>query len=221
MYAPMKEFFIKKKIKTYTANLAKHLHDPLYCEKLADMCRQVAQEESAAQYYQTAIKAYYHEESLLGEDKEFILKLCWKLLELDRLNELAHRTLGQEYCSIKEFDEAVELYKSFARELLQVKRYAEAIEQYRNALVLQPDDVGLHHQCFSLLWRLRRRKEAVQELRKIAELVEKKGNVAKALECYAKAVKIMPSDVELQRELLRLRKMTRTVEKPLRLVVNK
>ncbi len=92
----MKEFFIKRRIERYTRHVHKHLHDPIYLEKLGTLCVQVSQKDLAVQYYQSAIDAYYRDDSLLGEDKEFILSLCWQLREIDALNILAWRTLGEE-----------------------------------------------------------------------------------------------------------------------------
>ncbi len=217
----MKEFFIKRKIRRYTRHLDKHRDDPVYLEKLGDLNAQVSRTEAAIKYYQKAIETYYQDNLQVGNESEFIMNLCWKLLEIDPVNTPACRALGQEYCGLGEFEESIRLYKAFAGKLVKAEQYQEAIVYYRNALVLQPDDIGLRQNCFSLLWRLRKKKEAVQELRKIAELAEKAEDIAKALECYHKAVKIMPSDSELQRELTRLKHLARDVEKPLRLVVNK
>jgi tetratricopeptide (TPR) repeat protein len=216
----MRSFWAKRKIVKYRRWLAKHGDDAEYFQKVAELYGQISQPMSAVEYYEKAIKAYYREDSRLGAHNDFILHLCWKLFEIDPLNVLACTTLGQEYCGLGEFEEAVELYTSFAGKLVKAAQYDKAIEQYRNALVLVPGDVEVRQRCFALLWRLRRTKEAVQELRKIAELAEHAGNVAKALECYKKAVKIMPSDSVLQTELNRLRQQARAMETPFRLVVN-
>jgi tetratricopeptide (TPR) repeat protein len=71
-----------------------------------------------------------------------------------------------------------------------------------------------------LLWRLRRKEEAIQELRKIAEIAERMGNIAKAVECYQKALKILPSNSEFQTELRRLVRLNKRDGNQLRLVVN-
>ena len=181
----------------------------------------LSQHEQAGEYYQQAIETYYQEDSRLGEDRDFILDVCWKLLEIDPLHTLAHRMLCQEYCQLGEFDEAIELYTTYASRLTEAALYEEAIAQYRNVLVLTPDDILIHQKCFSLLWKLHRKEDAVQELRKIAELAEKAGHLARVIECYKKALKIMPSHGELQAELRRVAKLVHTREQPLRLVVNK
>lgn len=217
----MKDFFIKRKIEKYEQHLDEHLDDPVYFKKLGDLCLQLSRTEPAIEYYQDAIDAYYQDNSRVGEGNDFIFEICWKLLEIDPLNTLACGTLGQEYCGLGEFDEAITLYKTFASKLIEAAQYDDAIVYFRNALVLQPDDIEVRQNCFSLLWHLRRKEEAVQELRKIAELAEKTENITKALECYNKAVNIMPSDSELQTELKRLKQLAGNVEKPLRLVVNK
>jgi len=217
----MKEFWLKKRIKKYKRNIEGHFDDPVYLQKLGEMCLQVSQQESAIKYYHKAIEAYYQNDSRLGRNNEFILELCWTLLELEPIDMIAHRTLGQEYCGISEFEEAAKLYKSFATKLAKAGLYDEAILQYRNALVLFPDDMKVRQNCFSLLWRLHRKEEAVQELKKIAEVAERMGNIAKAAECYQKALKIMPSSSEFQGELRRLAQSNRrTGENQLRLVVN-
>ncbi|MBD3308212.1 tetratricopeptide repeat protein [candidate division KSB3 bacterium] len=213
--------FIKRKIRKYEKRLAAHANDPEYIQDLADLYVQISQPDKARTYYQQAIETYYQRHSRLGEDTTFILDVCGKLLEIDPLNLLAHETLGQEYCSLGEFDDALKLYTAFARKLVQAGQYAKAIEQYRHVLVLTPHDIEIRQQCFSLLWKLRKKNEAIQELEKIAELAERQGNLVKAVECYRKAVKIMPSNSRLQAELSRVSQLTRTLEKPLRLVVNK
>lgn len=217
----MKEFFFKRKIQKYIKRLPKYQQDPEFFEELAELYLKLSQYEQAREYYQKTIEVYYQESSRSDEDKDFILDVCWKLLDIDPLNALAHRILGQEYCQIGEFDEAIELYKAFASRLTEAAYYEEAIAQYRNVLVLTPDDIQVHQQCFALLWKLHRKEDAVQELRKIAELAEKAGQLAKVIECYKKALKIMPSNAELQAELHRAVKLVRTREQPLRLVVNR
>jgi tetratricopeptide (TPR) repeat protein len=217
----MREFFIRRKIEKYKHRLVKHGDDSLYFQKVAELYLQISQQESAVEYYQKAIEAYYRNDSRLGEDNDFILEVCWKLLEIDPINALTYRILGQEYCGLGEFDEAVKLYKSFAKKLINIAQYEEAIAQYRNVLVLVPEDIEIREEVFSLLWRLRRKEEAVQELKKIADLAEKAENIAKALECYKKAVEIMPAHPDLQTELTRVTQLARNMEKPLRLVVNK
>jgi tetratricopeptide (TPR) repeat protein len=216
----MKEFLLRRKIRKYERNISEHFDDPAYLQKLAEMYVQVSQRKSAIECYHKAIEAYYQDDSRLGKDNEFILALCWSLLKLEPLDILAHRTLGQEYCSLGEFEEAARLYKSFAVKLAKVGQYDEAILQYRNAFVLFPDDISGRQKCFSLLWRLHRIEEAIQELRKIAELAEGRGNITKAVECYQKALKIMPSRSEFQTELRRLVQLNRRGENQLRLVVN-
>lgn len=216
----MKEFFLKRKIRIYTKRLSKNQQDAAFFEELAELHLKLSQNEQAREYYHKAIEGYYQENLRSGEDKDFILNVCWRLLEIDPLNLLAHRMLGQEYCQIGAFDEAIELYKAFASRLTEAACYEEAITQYQNVLVLTPDDIHVHQQCFALLWKLRRKEDAVQELRKIAELAEKAGQLAKAIECYQKALKIMPSNNELRAEFHRVVKLVRTREQPLRLVVN-
>ncbi len=216
----MKEFFLKRKIKKYERNIDEYFDDPVYLRKLAKIYLQISQQESAIKYYHKAIEAYYQDNSRLGKDNEFILEVCWKLLEIEPMDIVAHRTLGQEYCSLGEFEEAAKLYKSFASKLAKVGQYNEAILQYRNALVLFPDDMKGRQNCFSLLWKLHKKEEAIQELRKIAEIAERTGEVAKAVECYQKAVKILPSSSEFHTELRRLIQLSRRNENQLRLVVN-
>jgi tetratricopeptide (TPR) repeat protein len=217
----MKNIFLKRKIRTYTKRVEKNPNDPVLCVELAEFYLELSQPERAADYYQRAIETYYQEDSRLGEDKDFILEVCWKLLEIDPLHALAHRMLGQEYCQLGEFDEAIDLYAAYAARLTEAALYEEAIAQYRNVLVLNPGDIAIHQKCFSLLWKLHRKEDAVQELRKIAELAEKAGHLAKVIECYKKALKIMPSHGELQAELHRVAKLIHTRKHPLRLVVNK
>ena len=217
----MKEFFVKRKIKKYEQRLSKHDNDPQYFRELAELYLKISQHEPAAKYYQKAIEAYYRDDSQVGEDKEFIIEVCWELLAIEPLSKLACRTLGQEYCGLGEFNEAVQLYKSFADKLIKAARYDEAIVQYSNVLVLVPDNIEIRQEYFSLLWRLRRKEEAVQELRKIAKLAEQAGDIAKALDCYKKSLKIVPSDPELRAELVRVTQVARNTGKPLRLIVNK
>jgi tetratricopeptide (TPR) repeat protein len=216
----MREFVLRRKIKKYERKIEAHADDPVYLQELAQLYRQISEEEAAIAYYQKSIEAYYQDDSRLGVNNEFILEVCWTLLELDPKNVLAHQTLGQEYCSLGEFEEAAKLYKSFAAKLAKAGQYHDAISQYRNALVLFPDDIKGRQNCFSLLWKLRRKEEAVQELKKIAEIAESKGYIAKAVECYQKALKIMPANAELQQELRRLIQTHRRGHSQLRLVVN-
>ena len=217
----MKELLLRRKIRKYERNISEHLDDPAYLQKLAGMYVQVSQRKSAIECYHKAIDAYYQDDSRLGKDNEFILELCWTLLKLEPLDILVHTTLGQEYCSLGEFEEAAKLYKSFAVKLSKAGQYDEAIRQYRNALVLFPDDMRVRQNCFSLFWRLHRTEEAIQELKKIAELAEGKGNITKAVECYQKALKIMPSRSEFRKELRRLIQLNRrSDDNQLRLVVN-
>ena len=217
----MKDFFTKQKIKRYTRSLTKYGDDPLSLDKIADLYAQLSQEHKAREYYERAIEAYYQHDTRLGSDNEFIVTLCWKLLDLDPLNELAHRTLGQEFCGLSRFDDAASLYQHFAEKLTRGGHYEQAIAQYRNVLVICPEKIEVRQHLVALLWRFRRKEETVQELKKIAEQAEKSGNIAKALECYQKAVKILPADSLLQVELRRISQHTRHIEKPLRLVVNK
>ncbi len=217
----MKEFFIRRKIEKYRRLLTKHGNDPRYFRHIAELYKQLSKKEKAAHAYQQAIETYYQNGARLGSENEFVMELCWALLDVDPLNTLAHKTLGQEYCGVGEFDEAADLYTSFAKKLLKTGQYREAIEQYRNVLVFKPDNIVVRQNLVSLLWRFRRKAEVLQELQKIAELSERAGNVVKALECYKKAVKISPSESELQAELQRLTQCVRTMETPLRLVVNK
>ena len=216
----MREFLLRKKLKKYERNVEAHADDPVYLWELAMLYQQLSDQETAITYYQQSIEAYYQDDSRLGVNNEFILDVCWSLLELDSQNFLAHQTLGQEYCSLGEFEEAAKLYKSLAAKLAKTGQYHEAILQYRNALVLFPDDIKGRQSCFSLLWKLRRKEEAVQELKKIAEIAESKGYTAKAVECYQKALKIMPSNTEFQKELRRLIQTHRRGHSQLRLVVN-
>lgn len=216
----MKKFFLQRKIEKYERNIDKHVDDPVYLQKLAEMYVQIARRKLAIEYFHKAIEAYYRDDSRLGQDNEFILNVCWTLLELEPMDMIAYRTLGQEYCSLAEFEEAAKLYRSFATKLAKAGLYDEAIRQYRNVLVLFPDDLQIRQKCFSLLWRLRRKEEAVQELRKIAEIAEKMGDLTKAIECYQKALKIVPSSAEFQGELRRLVHVNRHGENQLRLVVN-
>lgn len=216
----MKHFFLKRKIRKYTKRLEKQHTNPILCVELAELYLNLSQPEQAAEYYQQAIETYYQEDSSLGEDRDFIVEVCWKLLDIDPLHSLAHRMLGQEYCQLGEFDEAIELYTAYASRLTQAALYEEAIAQYRNVLVLAPDDILIHQKCFSLLWKLHRKEQAVQELRKIAELAEKAGQLGKVIECYKKALKIMPAHAELQAELRRVAKVIHNRKQPLRLVVN-
>ena len=217
----MKEFFIKHKIKKYTRSLTKSGDDPQLFGKLADLHVQLSQEDEACEYYERAIEAYYQHETRLGSENEFILTLCWKLLDLDPINEKAYNTLGQEFCGLSRFDDAAILYQRYAEKLARGGCYEQAITQYRNVLVICPEKIEVRQRLVVLLWRFRRREETVQELKKIAELAEKNGNVAKALECYKKAVKILPADSLLQAELRRIIQCTRQMKNPLRLVVNK
>lgn len=216
----MKEFLLRRKIKKYERNIEAHADDPVYLQELAQLYQQLSEQDTAITYYQKAIEAYYQDDSRLGVNNEFILDVCWTLLELDARNGLAYQTLGQEYCSLGEFEEAAKLYKSFAAKLAKAGQYDNAILQYRNALVLFPDDLKGRQSCFSLLWKLRRKEEAVQELRKIADIAERKGYITKAVECYQKALKIMPSNAEFQKELRRLIQTHRRGHNQLRLVVN-
>jgi tetratricopeptide (TPR) repeat protein len=216
----MKEFFLRRKIKKYERALAKYGDNPAYFHKLADWYSQLAQREAAIAYYHKAIETYYQDDSRLGQHNEFIIGVCGALLKLDPMDAMAHRTLGQEYCSLGEFEQAAELYKMFALKLIQTGQYHDAILQYRNALVLFPENLKWRQECFALLWKLHQKEEAVQELCKIAELAEKMGYLAKAAECYQKALKIMPNNIELQAELRRLGLMNRHTANQLRLVVN-
>jgi len=216
----MKEFLLRRKIKKYERNIDAHVDDPIYLQKLAKLYLQISQRESALEYYHKAIEAYYQNDSRWGKNNAFILELCGTLLQLEPMDIVAHRTLGQEYCSLGEFEEAAQLYKSFAMKLARAGQYQEAILQYRNALVLFPEDLRGRQECFALLWKLHRKEEAVQELRKIAEMAESTRDIAKAVECYQKALKIMPSSSEFQTELRRLVQLNRHGENQLRLVVN-
>jgi tetratricopeptide (TPR) repeat protein len=216
----MQEFFVKRKIQKYEVKREAHADNPEFLEELAGLYQKLSRREKAIECYQCAIEAYYREDSRLGVDNEFILGVCWHLLELDPLNLLAHQTLGQEFCGLGEFEEAVHVYKSFALKLARAGRYEDAIAQYRHAFVLVSDDIKGRQQCFSLLWKLRRKEEAVQELRKIADIAEHKGAIAKAVECYQKALKIYPSNPELRAALRRLVQVHRQENNQLRLVVN-
>lgn len=216
----MKNFFVRQKIKKHTRSLTKYGDDPLSLGKIADLYAQLSQENKARECYERAIKSYYQHDTRLGSDNDFILTLCWKMLEIDPINELAYRTLGQEFCGLSRFNDAAILYQRFAEKLVRVGDYEQAITQYRNVLVICPEKVEIRQRLVALLWRFRRKEETVQELKKIAELAEKDGNVAKALECYKKAVAILPVDSLLQAELRRISQRVRHMEKPLRLVVN-
>jgi tetratricopeptide (TPR) repeat protein len=216
----MKEFWLRRKIKQYEQNLEEHCDDPVYLRELAELYVQLSQRTEAITYYHKAIEAYYQDNSRLGRNNEFILELCWALLKLEPMGRIALNTLGQEYCSLGEFEDATQLYHTFADELAKTDQYDEAILQYRNALVLSPDNIEIRQKCFSLLWRLRKKEEAIQELRKIAEIAERMGNIPKAVECYQKALKILPADSEFHVELRRLVQLNRSDKNPLRLVVN-
>jgi tetratricopeptide (TPR) repeat protein len=216
----MKEFLLARKIKKYERNLRAHGAEPVYLEKLARLYVQISERETACQYYRQAIEVYYQDDSRLGQNNEFIIAVCWALLELDPLYVVAHQTLGQEYCSLGKFAEAAQLYKLFAVKLAKVGQYQDAILQYRNAFVLLPDDIPGRQECFVLLWKLRRKEEALVELQRIAEIAERMGKLAKAVECYQKALKIAPADPELQAELRRLLQVNRRSDNQLRLVVN-
>jgi len=216
----MKRFWLKRKIQKYERRRVNHADDPVFLYNLATLYRKDEQVEAAIACCQQVIGAYYREESRLGVDNDFILDVGWNLRELDPLNALAHQTIGQELCGLCDFEGAARLYRSFAAELAQAGQYEEAIDQYRNAFVLHSDDIKSRQQCFALLWKLRRKDEAVQELRKIAGLAEQKGLLSKAVECYNKALKIRPSNPELQAELSRLVHTHRHQHNQLRLVVN-
>lgn len=216
----MKAFFLKRKIKKYVRKLEKDGADPVYLRKLGSLYARIAERDAAIAAYRQCIEAYYQDDSRLGKDNEFILAVCEALLQLDPLDRVAHRTLGQEYCSLGEFAKAAELYKACAVTLANAGQSQEAILEYRNALVLFPENLKWRQECFGLLWKLHRQDEAVQELKKIAALAESMGNISKALECYQKALKIAPADAELQTELRRLGHLNRPGEKQLRLVVN-
>ncbi len=216
----MKDFFVRQKIKKYTRSLAKYGDDPLSLEKIADLYVRLSQGDKARECYERAIEVYYQHDTRLGSDNEFILTLCWKLLDLDPVNELSYRILGQEFCGLSRFDDAAALYQRFAEKLTEGGQYEKAITQYRNVLVICPEKIEIRQRLVALLWRCRRKEEAAQELKKIAALAEKDGNVAEALECYKKAVEILPADSLLQAELSRISQCTRHMEKPLQLVVN-
>ena len=216
----MKQFWLNRKIRKCEQQRDVRADDPVFFDELATLYKKSDQVEAAIDCYQHAIEAYYREDSRLGVNNEFILNVCNNLCELDALNPLAHQTIGQELCGLSQFDDAARLYTGFAAKLAAAGRYEEAIHQYRNAFVLHPDDIKGRQQCFALLWKLRRKDEAVQELRKIAELAEQKGLLAKAVECYTKALKIRPSSPELQAELRRLVHTHRHQPGQLRLVVN-
>jgi tetratricopeptide (TPR) repeat protein len=216
----MKEFWLRRKIKRYEQNLEEHCDDPVYLQELAEGYIQLSQRTEAITYYHKAIEAYYQDNSRLGRNNAFILELCWALLKLEPMDRLAHNALGQEYCSIGEFEDATRLYHTFADELAKTDQDDEAILQYRNALVLSPDNIEIRQKCFSLLWRLRKKEEALQELRTIADIAERTGNIPKAVECYQKVLKILPASSEFQTELRRLVQLNRSDTPPLRLVVN-
>ena len=216
----MKNFFIRRKIKKYTRSLTTHSGNPQSLGKIADLYAKLSQEDDAREYYERAIEAYYQHETRLGTENEFVLTLCWKLLDLDPLNASAYRTLGQEFCGLSRFHDAAILYQRFAEKLAKAGQYERAITQYRNVLVIYPEKIEVRQRLVALLWRFRRKEETAQELKKIAELAEKQGNVAKALECYKKAVTILPADSLLQAELQRISQVARHMEKPLKLVVN-
>ena len=216
----MKKFWLNRKIRKYERRRTIHGDDPAFLYHLATLYRKNEQVEAAIDCCQHAIGAYYHEDSRLGVTNDFILEVCWNLRELDPLNALAHQTIGQELCGLSEFEEAARLYRSFATKLAQAGQYEEAIDQYRNAFVLHSNDIKGRQQCFALLWKLRRKDEAVQELRTIAKLAEQKGLLAKAVECYNKALNIRPASPELQAELRRLVHTHRHQHNQLRLVVN-
>ena len=216
----MKQFLTKWKIKKHRARLEKYGADATELFTLAQLYRQLAQDEQARESYQEAIEAYYQAGTRVGQDNEFIVMVCWALLALDPVNELAYRTLGQEFCGSCEFEQAVELYTHFAQKLVEAMRFDDAIAQYRNALVLRPENLELHQGLLTVLWRLHRKEEVVQELKTIAGLAEKAHDHGKAIECYRNALKIRPADILLKTELARLVQRVRTMEKPLRLVVN-
>jgi tetratricopeptide (TPR) repeat protein len=216
----MKEFWLRRKIKQYEQNPEEYRDDPVYLQALAEVYVQLSQRTEAITYYHKAIEAYYQDNSRLGRNNEFILELCWALLKLEPMDRVAHNTLGQEYCSLGEFEDAIQLYHTFADELARTDQDDEAILQYRNALVLSPNSIEIRQKCFSLLWRLRKKEEAIQELRIIAELAERTGDIPKAVECYQKALKILPASSEFQTELRRLVQLNRNDKNPLRLVVN-
>ncbi len=216
----MKRFWLNRKIQKYERQRDVRADDPVFFRDFAILYRKAEHVEAAIDCYRHAIEAYYREDSRLGVNNNFILDVCRSLRELDPLNVLAHHTIGQELCGLNEFDEAARLYTTFATKLAQAGHYEEAIDQYRNAFVLRPDDIKGRQQCFALLWKLRRKDEAVQELRKIAELAERKGLLTKAVECYNKALKIRPASSELQAELRRLVHTHRHQHNQLRLVVN-
>ncbi|PID57756.1 hypothetical protein CSB45_05895 [candidate division KSB3 bacterium] len=215
----MKEFFIRRKIKKYTRSLTKFGDEPQLLEKIADLYVKISENEQARQYYVRTITAYYQGETRLGNDNEFILTQCWKLLDLDPLNELAFHTLGQEFCGLGHFNEAAALYQRFAEKLVQCGHDEKAIAQYRNVAVLRPEDIEVRQRLVTLLWKFRRKEETAHELKKIARLAEKRGHAAKMLECCHKALKLLPADSSLQAELQSLIRSARQMEKPLELVV--
>lgn len=216
----MHNIWVTWKIKKYERRLAVHGDDPKDLYALAGLYKQISAHDVAREYCHRAITAYYQHNSRLGRHNEFIFTVCRDLLVLDPTDILAHHTLGQEYCSLGEFKEAAKLYTSLAGQLMKAGHVADALQQYRNVLVLFPEDIKIRQHCFLALWKLRRREDAVQELRKIAEIAEQKGLFAKAVECYRKALKIMPAHTEFQQELRRLLHTHRPRASQLRLVVN-
>jgi tetratricopeptide (TPR) repeat protein len=216
----MQNVWVNWKIKKYERKLEAQGENPEYLYALACLYKKLSEHDAARKYYHQAITAYYQQNSRLGLHNEFIFTVCTDLLDLDATDILAHQTLGQEYCSLGEFQEAAKLYSSLAGQLMKAGQFEDALQQYRNVLVLFPEDIKIRQHCFLALWKLHRREDAVQELRKIAELAEQKGLVAKAVECYQKALKIMPAHTESQQELRRLLHTRGPRENQLRLVVN-
>lgn len=216
----MKEFLLKRKLKKYEQRLPAYADDAAYLFQGVLLYQQLSQREAAIATGHKAIEAYYQSNSRLGVNNELIFKICHTLLELDATDVLAHQTLGQEYCGLGEFETAAKLYVTLGATLAKTGRYEEALSQYQNVLVLFPDDIKVRQNCFLLLWKLHRKEDAVQELKRIAEIAERKGQVAKSVECYRKAIKIMPSRTEFHQELRRLLHSHRQGENQLRLVVN-
>ena len=84
---------------------------------------------------------------------------------------------------------------------IQKGQYAKAVEEYKKLLAADPQDIRARLRLVDLYGRLGRKKEAVEESRKVAETYAEQGFYLKAIAVYKQALRHDPDNPDLWRSI--------------------
>lgn len=169
--------------------------------------------EKAATYYQVAINEF-------PNDLIALTSLALAYFELQKYPEaLAHyqqaatqagndpvpaQKIAEIYQRMADFPNASSAYMHVAEMYLHNKNVEKAIQSWLHVVAINPDHMNAHTRLALVYERLGRTSEAMHEFIVLASLLQKKGDIAKAVQTLRHALQVVPNSKEASQALTML-----------------